>query len=125
MARRVVSVLGGPTGAPLASEPALEANAYALAEDVDLTVVLRGAGVEFALARGGVGPDDLGGAPLPPAAAGQDLRGLIESGIAVYAEEGSLRRLGVDPADLVDGVRVVDEAAVAGLLRAAEAVLRW
>lgn len=125
MARRVVSVLQGVAGALLATEPALEANAYAVAEDVDLTVLLRGAAVELAVAGGEVRPGELAGVPLPPAASAQDLRGLIESGVEVLVDADGLDRLGLSPGDLVDGVEVRDPAAVAEVLRVTEAVLGW
>lgn len=125
MARRVVSVLRGPAGAARASEPALEANAYAVAEDVDLVLVLRRAGLELAIVRGEVPSETVAGVGLPPYAAGQDLRGLIESGVGVYALDADMATLGLDAGDLVEGLRVVDAAAYSRLLRDADAVLWW
>jgi intracellular sulfur oxidation DsrE/DsrF family protein len=125
MARRVVSLVRAHPGAVRSVEPSLEANAYAVASDVDLAVVLRGPGIELALAGGEVCPWALAGQPLPPAASGHDLLGLVESGIEVYAAASGLARLGLTQADLVDGVRVVDEEVIAALLRRADAVLCW
>ena len=113
MARRVVSVLGGSGDGSRMTDPALEANAYAVAEDVHLALVLRAAGVELA----GVG--------LPPMAAGQDLRGLLESGVEVHVDGPSLAARGLRAADLLDGVRVVEAGDLADLLRDADAVLVW
>lgn len=125
MARRVVSLVRAHPGAVRSIEPSLEANAYAVASDVDLAVVLRGPGIELAVAGSEVCPGSLAGQPLPPAASGDDLRGLLESGIEVYASAGDLGRLGLCPEDLVEGVRVADDQAIADLLRRADAVLCW
>lgn len=125
MARRVVSLLQGVSGALLPTEPALEANAYAIAEDVELTLVLSGAAVELAVAGGEVPPGELAGVALPPAASAQDLRGLIESGVEVLVTAAGLERLGLDHDDLVSGVAVRDDDALAEVLRTADAVLGW
>lgn len=125
MARRVVSLIGGPGAALQASDAAVEANAFAIAEDVELSLVLRGDGVELCVAGGEVPPAEIAGVPLPPAAVAQDLRGLLESGVAVYAEAGALRSRGLGATDLIDGVHVLDAAALADVLGAAEAVLAW
>lgn len=125
MTRRVVSLLQGVSGALLPTEPALEANAYAVAEDVDLTLVLRGPAVELAIAGGEVRPGELVGVALPPAASAQDLQGLIESGVAVLVAAEELDRLGLVPTDLVHGVTVRDRPALAEELRTADAVLGW
>jgi intracellular sulfur oxidation DsrE/DsrF family protein len=126
MARRVVSVLRGPCGAAArTSDPSLEANAYAVAEDVHLTLVLRGASVELAVAGARAVPVTLAGAALPPLAASQDLRGLVESGVEVHVCRDSLAWRGIDPGDLLEGVRPADGPALAALLRDADAVLGW
>lgn len=125
MARRVVSLLQGVSGALLATEPALEANAYAIAEDVELTLVLRGPAVELAVAGGEVHPGELAGVTLPPAASAQDLRGLIESGVEVLVPAGELGRLGLGHDDLVSGVAVREDDDLAEVLRTADAVLGW
>jgi intracellular sulfur oxidation DsrE/DsrF family protein len=126
MARRVVSVLRGPCGAAArTSDPALEANAYAVAEEVSLTLVLRGASVELAVAGARAVPVELAGAALPPLAASQDLRGLVESGVAVHACGASLRARGIPLDALLRGVRVAEADDLAMLLRQADAVLAW
>lgn len=125
MARRVVSVLRGPCGAARTSDPALEANAYAVAEDVHLTLVLRGTSVELAVAQASAVPVTLAGVGLAPLAASQDLRGLVESGVAVYADEASVAACGLSEGELLEGVRVVGHAELADLLRDADAVLGW
>jgi intracellular sulfur oxidation DsrE/DsrF family protein len=125
MARRVVSLLRSAPGALRATDPALEANAYAVAEDVDLTVVLRGEAVELALAGGEVRPAHLAGVALPPAAGAHDLRGLVESGIRVLVERTSLTDRGIPEADVVAGVEVVGDEQIVTVLSAAEGVLTW
>ena len=125
MARRVVSVLRVGPGALRSTDPALEANAYAVAEDVDLTVVLRGSAVEFALAQGESNPGKLAGVALPPATGSQDLRGLLESGVRVVAHSTALAERGIDAADLVDGVTPIGTADLATILAEAQGVLTW
>lgn len=125
MARRVVSVIRSLPGAVRGVEPSLEANAYAVAEDVDLTVVLRDAAVELAVDGAEVKPDSLAGQALPAAAAPHDLRGLLESGIAVHVHAASVTARGIRAGDLVSGVAVSDDSALAALLRSADAVLTW
>lgn len=125
MARRVVSVVRSGPGALCSSEASLEANAYAVAEEVDLTIVLRGRALELAIAGGEVRPGELAGVALPPSVSGQDLRGLIESGVAVLADADDLGRLGLAASDLVSGVRLADADILAAALRGADAVLCW
>jgi predicted peroxiredoxin len=125
MARRVVSVLRGAARSLRATEPALEANAYAVAEDLEVSVVLTGQAVELALAAAAVRPSDIAGVALPPAASGQDLRGLIESGVRVYAGAEDLQARGMDDAALVEGVETLDEGRLAALLRDADGVVTW
>ncbi len=125
MAGRVVSVL---RTAPLfgrGMDPVLEANAYAVAEAVDIALVLTGPAVELALAGGVVPPRSVGGVALPPAAHDQDLLGLLESGVAVYVFAPDLTRLGLSGRDVVPGVRLADAETFAAVLREAEAVLCW
>ncbi len=125
MARRVVSVVRSGPGALCPSEPSLEANAYAVAEEVDLTIVLRGPALELAIVGGEVRPGELAGVALPPAVSGQDQRGLIESGVAVLADADDAGRLGLAAGDLVSGVRLADADTLAAALRGADAVLCW
>ena len=125
MARRIVSVLRSAPPALRATDPALDANAYAVAEDLDLTLVLRDAAVELALRAGEVRPTQVAGVALPPAAAGQDLRGLVESGVRVVADAESLSRAGVTGDDLIRGVEIADRGTVIELLATSEGVLTW
>lgn len=125
MARRVVSVLRQGPGGLRAADPVLEAHAYAVASDLDLTVVLRGDAVELAVDGEQPRAIELAGVALPSAVSGQDLRALLESGIPVCADGGDVARRGLAPADLIDGVDVADDARLDELLRSAEAVLSW
>lgn len=125
MARRMVSVLRASPSALRATDPALEANAYAVAEDLDLTVVLRADAVELALAGGEVRPAQLAGVALPPSAGGQDLRGLVESGVRVLVEQDALSLRGIAARDIVRGVEVADAEQIFAVLSEAEGVLTW
>ena len=125
MARRIVSLITAVPGTVRPVEPALDANAYAVAEDVDLVVVLRHDAVELAVTGAEVAPTDLAGVPLPPAAAPHEVRGLLESGIAVVADGAALASRGLAPDALVPGVEVADDDRIADLLGAADAVLCW
>ena len=125
MARRIVSLLRSAPGALRATDPALEANAYAVAEDVDLTVVLRGSAIEFAVRGSETRPAQVAGVALPPAAGSQDLRGLLESGVRVVAEAAALHARGLDASQLIGGVELADDTEIADVLAAAEGVLTW
>lgn len=125
MARRVASLLRSAPGALRATDPALEANAYAVAEDVDLTVVLRGSAIEFAVRGSEARPAQVAGVALPPASGSQDLRGLLESGVRVVAEAAALQARGLDASQLIDGVQLADDIEIADVLAAAEGVLTW
>jgi intracellular sulfur oxidation DsrE/DsrF family protein len=128
VARRVVSLVRSAPLALRGTDPVLEANAYAVAEAVDLAVVLAGPAVELAVAPRRGGPrqaPSIGGVTLPALAHDQDLRGLLESGVHVYVVAEHVAALGLESAQLVDGVRIVDMATVAAVLRSADAVLAW
>jgi sulfur relay (sulfurtransferase) DsrF/TusC family protein len=125
MARRVVSLLRASGGVLWGTEPALEANAYAVAADVELSLLLRGSGVELAVAAAHSSPGEVAGAALPPAASAQELRGLIESGVAVFVDSVDLDHRGLAAAELVDGARLIDRDQVAAVLGGADAVIAW
>lgn len=125
MARRVVSYVRRGPVALRASDPVLEANAYAVAEDVDLTLILAGRAVELALAGGEVHPGEVAGVSLPPAASAQDLRGLIESGVSVLVAGEDLAAIGLGTEDLVEGAKAVDSTSVADAIHEADAVVGW
>jgi len=128
VARRVVSLVRSAPLALRGTDPVLEANAYAVAEAVDLAVVLTGPAVELALvprsSRSGRAAS-IAGVELPVLAHDEDLRGLLESGVHVYAVAADIAALGLVPGDLATGVRVADDEAIAAVLAAADAVLAW
>lgn len=125
MARRVVSILTAAPAAMSATDPVLEANVYAVAEDVDLIVVLRGVAIEYAARAGDAPRAELAGHPLPDARCARDLRGLLESGVPVHVDAVSAAHQGLAAADLIPGVSITDAGEQAALLRAADAVLHW
>lgn len=125
MPRRVVSILRQGRAALRASDPVLEAHAYALAVDVDLTVVLTGDAVELAVAGAAAPTPELVGQALPWSADGQDLQGLLESGVEVHADAGAVSRRALKEADLLPGVRLADRDRIDALLGDAEAVVTW
>lgn len=125
MARRVVSVLTGTPAVMSPEDPVLEANIYAVAEDVDLTILLRGGAIEYAAATGTTPTVALAGQPLPNARCARDLRGLLESGVAVYVDAASAAHQGLSTDGLIPGVHIADARQQSDLLRSAEAVLHW
>lgn len=125
MARRVVSILTAAPAAMTVTDPVLEANIYAVAEEVDLTVLLRGVAIEYAALGGAPTPAMLAGRALPDARCGRDLRGLLESGVAVYVDAVSVARHGLDADGLIAGVSLAGPDEQADLLRTADAVLHW
>ena len=125
MARRVVSVMSGAPAVISPVDPVLEANVYAVAEDVDLSVVLRGAAIAYATQVAVAPPAMLAGRALPNARCATDLRGLLESGVPVYVDAESAGRQGIRTDDLVDGVSMLDPDRLSELLRRTDAVLHW
>ncbi|MGI9017605.1 MAG: DsrE family protein [Euzebya sp.] len=125
MPRRLVSLIRHAPGAPRGSEPALEANAYAVTQDLDLTVVLLSDSVRLAVQAAETPPFSIAGAAFPPAAPSHDLRALLESGIAVLAHDAGLRDQGILAQDLLAGVQITDDVGIATVIAEAEAVLTW
>jgi len=125
MVRRVVSLIRWAPVALRGADPVLEANAYAVAEAVDIVLVLRGVAVELAVAAPAVEGPDPAETGLPQPISDLDLVGLLESGVEVVVAAEDLARVGLTAADLVAGVQVADAPALAAVLRTAEAVLTW
>lgn len=125
MARLVTSVIRTPPAAVRAADPALEANAYAIAEDIELRLVLRAAGIELALALGQTRTVELAGVVISPPVTGRDVRGLIESGVRVVVLDEDLEVRGLTPDDLLAGVEVVSFGTLAALLAETDAVVGW
>lgn len=125
MARRLVSLVTAAPGAPRGSEPSLEANAYAVSQDVDLTVVLLRDAVRLALTGAETPPERVADAPFPPASPAHDLRALLESGIPVLVHDEAVAARGLGEPHLVPGVQIVSEDRIAEVLDDAEGVLTW
>lgn len=117
MVTRVLSLLrASDPGAARGSDPALDLNAYAVAEDVELTLLLRGPGLELALAEAHTRPLGVAGIDVPVASPQTDLRALLASGVRVLAVSEDLDARGLASGDLVDGIEVVAESDLARLL---------
>ena len=114
---RVLSILrGADAGAARDADPALDANAYAVADEIELTLVLKDRGVELGLDGACCEQGMLGGLAIPVAEPGIDLRALIGSGVQVRAVSEDLVARGIEPTDLVDGIEPVTEAELAQLM---------
>lgn len=109
-------VRGSDPGAARSADPALDLNAYAVAEDIELTLVLQDRGVELALRDSHHRPVTVAGADVAVATPQADLRALVASGVRVLAVREDLARRGLRAEALVDGVEPVGEADLAGLL---------
>lgn len=124
MVTRVLSILrGSDAGAARPNDPALDLNAYAVAEDVDLTLVLKDHGVELGLANAACHTEVIAGVDVPAAVPATDLRALLGSGVRILAVAQDLTARGLAGDDLLDGVEVLDEAGLAGLLAAHDVTL--
>jgi intracellular sulfur oxidation DsrE/DsrF family protein len=123
---RVLSIIRrADPGAPRTADPVLDLNAYALAEDVELTLVLKAAGVDLAVAGAHVRPARIGGLGVPATAAEDDLRALLASGVTVLAVEEDLTARGLGPKDLLGGVEIIPEGELAGAVRDHDVTLTW
>lgn len=126
MPTHVLSILrSADPGAPRAADPVLDLNAYALAEDVELTLVLKAAGVELAIAGAHVQPASVGGIDVPATAAQDDLKALLASGVRVLAVREDVAARGLQPDDLLDEVVVIPESDLAGLVESNQVTLTW
>lgn len=126
VARRpdVLSIVrGSDAGAARAADPALDANTYAVADDVDLTLVLKDRGVELGLRDIPCDQGSFDGVPIPVAEPGGDLRALLASGIRVHAVVEDLQIRGIDAEDLVPGIEPLTEAELTRLILASDVVL--
>ena len=103
-------------GAARHEDPALDANAYAVADEVELTLVLKDGGVELALDGVCCDGANLRGVALPVTEPARDLRALIASGVRVFAVAEDLVVRGVDASALVSGVEPLSEADLAHLI---------
>lgn len=121
---RVLSIVrGAEAGAPRAVDPALDATTFALADDLDVTVVLKDRGVELALDRTCCEHTSVWGVAVPAAQPAVDLRGLLASGVVVRVVREDLEVRGIEPDALIPGVVLLDEAELAALLLAHDVTL--
>lgn len=124
MPTRVLSLLrGADAGAARAADPALDLNAYAVAEDVELTLVLKDAGVELGLEHATARPGTVAGVEVPAAEPATDLLALLGSGVTVLAVTEDLTARGLDPADLLPGIEPVTERELSSLLTTSDVTL--
>ena len=107
MPTRVLSLLrGADAGAARAADPALDLNAYAVAEDVELTLVLKDAGVELGLEHATARPGSVVGVEVPAAEPATDLLALLGSGVSILAVTEDLAARGLDPGELLPGIDI-------------------
>lgn len=117
MPTKVLSLLrGADHGSARPRDPALDLNAYAVAEDVELTLVLKDRGVELALGDAHAHPTAIAGIDVPCATPAADVRALLASGVAVLAVDADLAARGLQGSDLVAGVDVIGDADLARLI---------
>lgn len=109
-------VRGADAGSARSADPVLDVNAYAVADDVELTLVLKDRGVELAVAGGLAHPVMVAEVSVPLARPTDDLQGLIDSGVRVVAVREDLDRRGLAAPRLLAGVGIVDEAALAAMV---------
>jgi predicted peroxiredoxin len=117
MVRRVLSLIrGSDAGAARQADPALDLNAFAVADEVDLTLVLKDHGVELALATTRADVGSIAGVDVPVAEPSTDLRGLLASGARVCVVAEDLEARGLTDRDLIDGIEVIGEPTLAQLI---------
>ncbi len=121
---RVLSIIrGADAGSARTADPALDVNAYAVADDVELTLVLKDRGVELGEIGGRIHPVHIAGVAVPAATPSDDLLALIGSGVRVLAVREDVAQRGLHQDQLVAGIRLVDEAALAQLVLDHDVVL--
>ncbi|MBW3656996.1 MAG: hypothetical protein KY457_00010 [Actinobacteria bacterium] len=124
MPTRVLSLLrGADAGAARAADPALDLNAYAVAEDVELTLVLKDAGVELGLQRATARPGSVAGVEVPVSEPATDLLALLGSGVTVLAVTEDLTARGLDPGALLPGIDLVAEQELSALISTSDVTL--
>lgn len=116
-------VRGADAGAARTADPALDANAYAIANDVDLTLVLKDRGVELGLDTVCGERVPLRGLAVPAARPGVDLRALLDSGARVHAVLEDLQARGIAPESLIPGIQQIREADLGALITSHDVTL--
>lgn len=110
-------------GAARREDPALDTNAYAVADEVELTLVLKDGGVDLALDGVCCDGANLRGLAIPVTEPARDLHALIDSGVRVYAVTEDLAVRGIDADALVRGVEPLPEADLAALIASHDVTL--
>ena len=122
--RRVLSVVrDARVGALRRDEPALDTNAYAVVDEIDLTLVLKDDGVELALAGVCCEGTQLAHGVLPVTEPARDLRALLSCGVRIHVVEEDLACRGLTTDDLIEGVTSIPETELAGLMLTHEVTL--
>jgi len=103
-------------GAARGEDPALDANAFALADEIELTLVLKDGAVELGLDGVCCDGANLSGVALPVTEPARDLRALVASGVRVFAVAEDLAVRGVDTSTLVEGIEPLAESDLARLI---------
>ena len=92
----------------------------------DISILLRGNAVNYALVGQDASGLTIGGVPLSvPPTIDDDLTDLIGKGVAVYAVAEDLKARGIDKARIIAGVQTVAQAKVAELWDEHDAVWHW
>ncbi len=91
----------------------------------DVSILLRGNAVNYALSGQDAGGLVIGGRPLKPPTIDKDVAEFVQKGVPVYAVEEDLRARGIDRASLVKGVQVMAQKDVAKLWDAHQAIWHW
>ena len=117
MVRRVLSIVTGAEPPRPAQHVALELNAYAVAEDLELAVVLVGDAVELAAAAPVAVDVSTAVTPALPA--------LVASGVRVVVSEEDVALRGLDRSSLLAGVEPASVDVIADLIATHDVTLRW
>ena len=92
----------------------------------DLSVLLRGNAVNYAVKGQDASGLNIGGVPLNvPPTIDKDVESLIGKGVAVYAVEEDLKARGIGKGDVVNGVQMIAQSKIAGLWDQHDSVWHW
>ena len=92
----------------------------------DVSVLLRGNAVNYALPGQDASGLVIGGVPLRvPPTIDKDLEELMGKGVQVYAVSDDLAARGIDKGGLIEGVQVVDNKGMTGLWDSHDSVWHW
>lgn len=92
----------------------------------DLSVLLRGNAVNYAVKGQDASGLNIGGVPLKvPPTIDKDVENLIGKGVAVYAVEEDLRTRAIGRENIVGGVQVIPQSKVAELWDQHDSIWHW